>query len=167
MAVDILDIGEVDEAKASYSGFYLLPKQWKKFKLDLSKYQWHEFRFDRKTKNNIPDSKGVYTFIVKPNVANHPSCSYLMYVGRTTDQNLKIRFGQYLEEQEGKRKSRPKIEYMLKKYKEYLFFACMPLDKKLSPESLEEKLLIALIPPVNDKDALPAEVRRIMKAASL
>ena len=167
MAVDILDTREVDETKASKIYFLLSPKQWKTFNLDLTKYKWHEFRFEKKTKGSIPESKGVYTFLIKPNIAEHPSCSYLMYVGRTTDQNLRIRYGQYMDELEGKRKSRPKIEYMLRKYKEYLFFACIPLDDKLSPESLEEKLLTAYIPPVNDADALPAEARRIMKAAGL
>jgi len=167
MAIDILDTKEVDEVKASVIRFFLPPKLWKTFTLNLTHYKWHEFRFEKKAKKKIPASKGVYTFIIKPNIAKHPSCSYLMYVGRTTDQNLKIRFGQYIAEQEGKRKSRPKIEYMLKKYKEYLFFACIPLDDNLSPELLEEKLLIAYIPPVNVDDALPVEVRRIRKAAGL
>jgi len=167
MAVDILDTMAADEAKANKISFLLSPKQWQTFTLDLARYKWLEFRFEKKTREKIPESKGVYTFIIKPNIAKHPSCSYLMYVGRTTDQNLRIRYGQYIDEQEGKRKSRPKIKYMLTKYQAHLFFACIPLDDELSPESLEEKLLTAYIPPVNNEDALPAEVRHIMKAAGL
>lgn len=167
MAVDILDIDEVDEVKACLRCFVLSPKQWRTFSLDLTPYKWYEFRFNKKIKSKIPEVRGVYTFLIKPNIARHPSCSYLMYVGRTTDQNLRKRFGQYIDEQEGKRKSRPRIEYMLKKYKDYLFFACLPLDGTLTPEELEEKLQLAYIPPVNDEDTLPTEVRRIRKAAGL
>jgi hypothetical protein len=167
MAVDILDIKEVDDAKSSVLHFVLWPKQWQTFALDLSGYKWHELRFDKSKMKRIPKRQGVYTFLIKPSIAKHPACSYLMYVGRTTDQDLRIRFGQYIQEQEGHRKSRAKVEYMLRKYRDYLFFAYIPLDSGLSPEVLEERLLLAYIPPVNDEDALPAEVRRIRKAAGL
>lgn len=167
MAVDILDIGEVDDIKACLRCFVLSPKQWQTFSLDLTPYKWHEFKFEKKATDKIPANVGVYTFLIKPSIAGHPSCSYLMYVGRTTDQNLRKRFGQYIEEQEGKRKSRPRIEYMLRKYRDYLFFACMPLNGAMTPDILEEKLQLAYIPPVNDEDNLPTEVRRIRKAAGL
>ncbi len=163
MPHDRLDIIEVRKAKSSIQKFILWPEMWNDFSLDLSDFKWKEYSFARSQKNNIPDSKGVYTFVIKPRVANHPSCGYLMYVGQTTDLTLRKRFGNYLDEQDGKRKSRPKIEYLLQEYKDFLFFVCMPLNDRITPMKVEVELLKAFIPPSND--ALPAEVSRIVKAA--
>lgn len=165
MAVDLLDTDKAIEAKTYVRRFLLWPARWQTFDVDLSKYKWKEFQFNDFEMLNIPHNKGVYTFVIKPNVAAHPACSYIMYVGQTTEQTLQTRFGQYLDEQKGKRKSRPKVKFMLSQYKDNLFFVCLPTDSKISPVDLENKLLGALIPPINDEDALPAEVRQIVKAA--
>lgn len=165
MAVDILDTSKVEEAKSMFARFFLWPDMWKTFDVDLTLHKWHEYQFEKSIIKKIPDRKGVYSFVIKPNIAKHPSCSYLMYVGQTTDQTLRVRFGQYIEEQEHKRKSRPKVEYLLRKYKDYLFFVCLPLKKTLSPKDIEAKLIKAFLPPVNDEDTFPSEIKRIIKAA--
>lgn len=165
MENDILDTKKVDEAKSYYTRFILWPSMWKTFDIELSPNKWQEYKFKKSIKKTIPDRKGVYSFVIKPNVAGHPSCSYLMYIGQTTDQTLRERFGQYVAEQKGKGKVRPKVAYILNKYKNHLFFVCMPIDDPLSPKTVESKLIKALLPPVNDTNTFPSEIKRIIKAA--
>jgi excinuclease UvrABC nuclease subunit len=85
-----------------------------------------------------------------------------MYVGQTTRQNLRKRFAQYLEEQAGTKKSpRPKVQYILRKYADNIYFICMPLDAQLDPTTVENELLKAMKPPMNDR--FPAEVSRVYR----
>ncbi len=168
MAVDIVDTEEskeMDEAKSFSRRFVLWPKKWESFSIDLSRFSWKEYKFIESVKRGIPEQRGVYTFVIKPQIANHPSCAYLMYVGQTTDQTLKERFRKYLDEQKGKGKHRAKVKYILNKYKDYIYFICMPLGDGISPKEIESELIKAFIPPMNDY--LPAEVRRIVKVLSL
>ncbi len=152
----------MDEADAHRRHFMLWPKQWNEFDLDLSNYTWEEYKFIPEEQENIPTSQGVYSFVVKPSIANHPSCAYLMYVGQTSSQTLKKRFGQYLDEQAGKGKPRPKLLRVLNKYIDHLFFICLPLNGELTPREVETNLLKSLLPPCNTD--LPVEVRYIMGA---
>ncbi len=165
MAVDILDTKKVDEAKSFRKEFFLWPAMWSAFDVDLTPRKWQIYKFHKTIKSRIPDTIGVYSFVIKPDVADHPACSYLMYIGQTTDQTLRVRFGQYIEELEGKRKSRAKVKYMFDKWADNLFFVCMPLDNTLKPKSIEDKLIMAFLPPVNDEDTFPSEIKRIIKAA--
>ena len=160
MAVDLIE--EIDQAKSFLRQFILWPDKWNAFPIDLGALNWQEYVFRPASLVNIPESKGVYTFVIKPNIANHPSCAYLMYVGKTIKQDLRTRFRQYLDEQAGKGKPRPKVEYILSKYSEHLYFVCLPLDEGFDPTAVEDELMKAWAPPVND--AWPAEVRRVYKS---
>ena len=162
MLTDLIDVEKIDEAKSSLRWFILWPQKWQSFTRDLSSYTWQEYEFNEATANNIPTEVGVYCFVIKPNIANHPACSYLMYIGQTTDQNLRKRFKQYLKEKDGTAKSRPKVRYILQKYEGYLHFICMPLNGDVTPKEVEDELINAYIPPVNDK--LPSEISKIVKA---
>lgn len=161
MAVDLIDMDAMDEGKTYVERFALWPKQWNAFSINLKSRDWEEYLFDASSLSNIPEKRGVYSFVIKPNIANHPSCAYLMYIGQTTDQNFRLRFNQYLREQSGKCKSRPLVQYMLRKYRDNLYFICRPLSKRLDPKRVEDELLKAFLPPVNEK--FPVEVRRIVK----
>lgn len=162
MAIDLIDIDDIDDAKSSMFGFILWSKMWKEFSINLDAFTWHEFLFCPESLSEIPNTTGVYTFVIKPDIGGHPACSYLMYVGKTEKQNLRKRFSQYLEEQAGKRKPRPKVQYLLRKYPERLYFVCLPLNDTISPTDVENALLKAYLPPCNV--SFPAEVARIRGA---
>ena len=87
--VDIIQ--EQDEMMAHEHHFILWPRQWKTY---VDTHNWKSFRLDKTEKNHIPKRAGVYSLLVQPGIANHPACSYLMYIGKTT--SLYRRFMDYL-----------------------------------------------------------------------
>ena len=157
-------LDQLDDAHSHIRRFLLWPKLWQQFNVNVAAFAWQEHEFNEAEMTNIPNMPGVYTFVIKPGVANHPSCSYLVYVGQTSKQTLSIRFKQYLDEQAGKGKPRINMFRILNKYKNYLYFVCMPTDKKTLPKKIEDELLKAFCPPCNDPDTFPAEVRHIKGA---
>lgn len=67
----------------------LSPEHWKKFS-SPSKLIWGGTKFKPSNAKNVPDGKsGVYSFVVQPNIAEHPACAYLMYVGKAEKQSLR------------------------------------------------------------------------------
>lgn len=55
----------------------LAPKQWQSYSPTVS-LSWRGVEFERGNASKIPDNaKGVYSFVVKPEIANHPICAYL------------------------------------------------------------------------------------------
>src|SRR2546426_704434 len=68
---------------------------------------------------NIPASPGVYSLLLRPGIADHPACSYLMYVGKT--RSLRRRFREYLT-REKQETGRPKIFRLLMKYPDHVWF---------------------------------------------
>ena len=61
--------------------FVLDPIQWGSLVLPCA-LNWNIVRFIRASVALIPDDQvGVYTFVIKPDIANHANCGYLMYVG--------------------------------------------------------------------------------------
>ncbi len=144
-----------DEMKAHEYQFVLWTRKWQEFD---SMYQWNIFKLDSNEKRKIPNQSGIYTLLVQPGIANHPACSYLMYVGKTI--SLRRRFGDYLNEKK-RETGRPKIMRLLNKYAGYVHF-CYTIvpEKKLT--SVEESLISAYIPPANDR--FPAEITRVIGA---
>ena len=79
--------------------FILNPSQWSALTLPVT-LNWNIVRFSQNQVLNVQDDEvGVYSFVVKPDIANHSNCSYLMYVGQTTDQSFRTRYRQYLQYQ--------------------------------------------------------------------
>jgi hypothetical protein len=139
----------------------LSPTQWKAY-VDVVDLDWKEVKFEEKNKSIVPpDKQGVYTFVVKPNIAKHPGCSYLLYVGMTSKQGLQTRFSQYLQEKKGER-GRPLVKKMLQMWEEHLWFYYATVDEIDKIHEIEKKLLDAYIPPIN-KD-FPGEVKKPMGA---
>jgi hypothetical protein len=156
---DLID--QQDKAKSYMHEFLLWPKLWEDYlKTTSPKFTWKIFPFDNRYKNKIPNEKGIYTFIIKPNIANH-CCSYLMYVGVTERQTLRKRFKQYLIERNNP-KGRPKVVRLLNKYhNKNLFFCCTIFTDVDNLKIIEGRLINAFIPPyVSD---LPATIRRVIR----
>lgn len=137
----------------------LSPRQWQLCNLPLE-LTWRVVKFERANGNSIPDNaKGVYTFVVKPGIANHPSCSYLMYVGRAEKQMLRDRFFQYFSEKtKGERSRRPHVTEMLLKWEGFLWFYYAKISDKTKIKRVEDGLLAAYLPPSNH--TFPGSIRR-------
>jgi len=135
----------------------LFPKAWKECKVP-TKLHWKKIRFDSKNAPNVPaDERGVYSFVVEPNVANHPACSYLMYVGKT-ERNFRKRYQEYLRDfslASGSR--RLHVAGMLNKWQGYLWFCYAPIKDSALITSTEDALLAGFIPPTNVE--LPGKLR--------
>ncbi len=137
----------------------LSPGHWKKFAL-AERLEWQRIQFDRANLKNVPaDQMGVYTFVVRPGIANHPECGYLMYVGMVENQAFRDRFSQYLNEQRaGDDSRRVHVTELLRKWTGHLWFYFAPIQAKERIRATEDALLEAYLPPSNRK--FPASVRR-------
>jgi hypothetical protein len=152
----------ITEAKAHVYGFTLWPRLWDVFDNTLN-FSWSKKLFAKSVLNEIPQKSGVYTFVIEPHIADHPSCAFLVYAGRT--KNLRERFKQYIEVQERRRRHSPKVEFGLSQYLgyRYLFFYYSFHDEKIL-EQYEQGLLNGFAPPWNDKKTISSEVGVIMRA---
>jgi hypothetical protein len=137
----------------------LSPDQWRSCKLPLE-LSWRRIKFSRANAHRIPkNARGVYTFVVRPEVANHPSCSYLLYVGKADEQGLRSRFRQYVTERnQGEESRRPHITEMLLKWDGFLWFYYASITKRTKIKAVEDELLAAYLPPANK--AFPSKIRR-------
>lgn len=155
----------VEKFKADRRAFYLSPERWESSKVAVA-LQWNEVKFKAGNKNNVPQSRGIYAFIVRHENNHFPPHGFIMYVGITghekPDRTLQKRFSEYLHEQ--KRNKRPKVHYMLNKYSENLFFHFVSIDDDaLDLAQLEVDMNDALIPPVGRAD-FSAEIRALRDA---
>jgi hypothetical protein len=139
----------------------LSPFQWGACSLPVS-LSWEAVKFTRDNATSIPKTHGVYTFLVQPGIANHPCCSYLLYVGETESQTFRRRYRQYLREwRAGDQSKRPHVTDMLEKWAGYLWFCFATVRKRNLIEDVENALLTAYLPPSN-KD-FPAKVSRELR----
>lgn len=128
----------------------LSPDHWKKC-VPPVKLTWQFTKFDASNAANVPDLEmGVYSFVVQPNVADHPACAYLMYVGKAQDQSLRKRFKQYFKHAT-ETDSRTHISKMLKLWGEHLWFYFAPIANQNIIDDTEQALLNAYLPPYNHR----------------
>jgi hypothetical protein len=163
MTKDLYDlVPAVDEAKTYTIEFTIWPKLWRKYlRGPQTRFRWRSYPFNSRSKGSVPETAGIYTFVVNPDIAQH-CCSYLMYVGRTVNQTLRERFAEYLREKRNSN-GRPQIVWLLNKYSDRnLFFCCTTCDKTDDIEKLEEDLIEAFVPPFNRR--IPGKVGRIKRA---
>lgn len=140
----------------------LSPDQWEACTLPC-RLTWRVIRFNRQSLKRVPDTfGGVYTFVVRPGIARHPACSYLLYVGKTERPSFRARYGEYLSDKTlGDRSRRPHITDMLLKWDGYLWFCYARVDRREWIEPIEQALLTAYLPPTNKE--FPSTIRRVMK----
>jgi hypothetical protein len=156
MFMPVIDIIQKQtDMKAHEHHFFLWPQQWKNY---LGTHTWQTCRLDSIEKDRVPKQSGVYSLLIQPGIANHPACSYLMYIGQA--KSLQRRFTDYLNERK-RETGRPKIYRFLNLYQDYVYF-CYTTVRKDELTKVENNLLNAYIPPSNDQ--YPAEIRRIIGA---
>lgn len=145
-------IRDQDEMKTHQHPFVLWTRRWADFN-NIDTVRWDTCRLIPAEKVLIPVDSGVYSIVVQPKIANHPLCSYLMYIGKT--KSLRRRFGDYLNEKD-RETGRPKMLRLLNKYEGYIWF-CYSIVDELRITKVEEDLITAYMPPANDQ--MPAKLR--------
>ena len=134
---------------------------WRGYKnyVDLS---WSVVKFNISEVDKIPDDQqGVYTFVVKPGIANHPEYAVLLYVGQTK-RTFRERFMEYLREPK-KAKPRIRIKEMIDLWgSNNLWFCYAEIKNKTLIDKMEEQLIMAYVPPMNDQ--FPANLRPALQA---
>ncbi len=141
-AIDL--IRAQDEIRAHSYLFRLWPKQWATYE---KAHEWKLTKLTKADRDQIPRGSGVYTLITVPDVANHPACSYVMYVGQTV--SLWRRFGEYLNK-ERRSDGRPKVFRYLNMYSDHVWFSYTVVDDMML-DKVEDGLRSAYIPPLNDE----------------
>lgn len=157
-SVNVHDVIEQRDALiARQYKFILSTDQWAAYVDDTIK-DWRLERLQKSRKTKIPVSSGIYTLLIQPDIARHPACSYLMYVGQAV--NLRKRFGEYLNK-ERKASGRPKVFTFLNIYTDYVWFAFARVSEA-SLTTAEDALVEAHLPPCNDR--VPATISKARNA---
>jgi hypothetical protein len=125
----------------------LLPRRWDNFPNRVP-LNWRIVKFDENELGNIPDDqRGVYTFVVIPGIANHISCSYLFYVGKT-ERTFRARYQDYLRGQRTGKIEKHKYR-MLLQWRNHLWFCYAAIEDVDLIKQVEDDLIEAYIPPFN------------------
>jgi hypothetical protein len=149
-------------ARFHVTRFVLAVPLWTKFSIGV-RLNWQAVAFSASIAANVPkDDRGVYCFVVQPAIADHPACSYLMYVGKVGKQGLRGRYKQYLveERKDVQKAKRAHITEMLQAWKDRLhfYYAVLPAT---DVDKIEDALLEAYLPPFNRE--FPATVANAVK----
>jgi hypothetical protein len=146
-------IQEVDELKTFVVRLCLHPPSWSAFKsaTDLD-WEWIKYEDD---KSSVPDTRGVYAFVVEPDLEGVFPVLVPFYVGETGDKNgrtLRDRYAEYLVNKQ-RICERHGIHYMLNKWCSHLYFYFAEVaDTTIRLKSLEASLNDALLPPYSIRD---------------
>jgi len=155
---------KVDALNADIKPFLVSPTRWRTSRV-TTPLTWTFLSFTEANRTNVPLAAGVYAFVVRHENNHFPAHGFIMYIGITganaNGRTLRDRYGDYLREQ--KKKKRPRIHYMLTKYKQDIHFAYCATDPAVNLETLELDLNDAIIPPAVSKD-FTAEIRQLRKA---
>ena len=148
MTYDI-DFDEKGKLKLHIRKFLLYPIYWDEI---TNRYtynlKWNVVKFKKSNISRLPNNKGLYCFVVKPHYPCFLETRYLFYIGQTT-RTLKQRFIEYIADQEGNGKPRPKVFEMLKLYKDHLFFYYSEMSVDDEIDEVERKLLNTFVPHIN------------------
>jgi len=150
---DIFDKFATHEAPLAYyrvDRMVLSPRHWRDCKLQ-EPLSWTPIPFTKKNASQVPMNKrGVYTFVVKPGIANLGHVSYLIYVGKVEKQTFRKRYRQYLKHfQKGAKSNWFHVSTFLHKWQNYLWFCWAPLTAATTISTTEKRLIAAYIPPAN------------------
>jgi hypothetical protein len=131
---------------------FLSPKHWKTCRLPL-RLRWTPVKFDAQNASAVPSDKhGVYSFVVKPNIADHTDVAYLIYVGKVRKQSFRARYTQYIAHfRKGEKSNWFHVATFLHKWQGYLWFYWAPVPARNKIDSTERMLISSFLPPGNHK----------------
>ncbi|MBB4126706.1 hypothetical protein GGR77_001996 [Xanthomonas translucens] len=145
-------IADTDRVAAYQRKFNVDTARWKTFRSPIT-LTWSKLRFSEANRSNIPKERGLYAFTLAHEPSGFPSHGFIMYIGITGDTSnatLRTRYSQYLANLR-RGNGRPKVYGMLSRWDGDLFFNFVPVpDKNVSLTAIEDELLAAVLPPVND-----------------
>ena len=143
------------ELRSYTLSFTISPVQWATLNLPVA-LVWSKVRFDSESIAEVPDDQsGVYSFVVEPAIANHPSCA----------QSFKERYRDYLKHQREEKTRRPYVQFMLRMWPKHLWFYYAPIADIDQIIDVEDQLLAAFKPPI--PRAFPSELRGPISLLSL
>jgi hypothetical protein len=160
MAYDFVSL--TDGRKAHIQQFYLDPKAWASLAVKPS-LTWSEVVFGSKPAH-VPNERGIYAFLVQPNILKVPAFRYLMYIGEAGSKGgtLRERYSSYRKEV--KKLRRPLLHRMFRKWDGHIHFAFAAVpDKRIKLKKLEAQLNDTFIPPCVEND-FSASVRKQVRA---
>ncbi len=150
-----IDKSSTDIQRYRVDRFILCPIHWNNYPNQVQ-LTWNKFKFTQQNAKKIPNNQsGVYSFVADAEIANHPACSYLLYVGMTK-QNFRQRYRSYLKES-NKPKPRIHILKMIDNWSEHLWFYYAQISQTDLISSIEDDLITAFTPPYNRE--YPATIR--------
>ncbi|HZY39398.1 MAG TPA: GIY-YIG nuclease family protein [Mucilaginibacter sp.] len=144
-----LDFVEMADLKFHVKKFFLRSKSWEDHANQIPfRLNWNSVKFENANQAAVPRRKGVYAFSVKPEYAGLFETNYLFYIGKT-NRTLRSRFGEYIDDSQGKNKPRQKVFTMLKMFDGYLHFNFAPLVNTSQVDLAEDQLINTFMPHVN------------------
>ena len=166
---------ELDFDLEAFQNHYIMsPQLWSRFNVadlkDVDFSNWKTIKLIKDASgqfsdeiNDVPnDIGGIYVYSIEPQII--PNCgSYIMYIGMTSKQSLRKRVKQYQIET-GNNFKREKLHRLFMKWGEYVYLHFLPIDATDETiETVEDRLIAALIPPCNPKIRVGA-IKRAVKA---
>ncbi|MCP5559933.1 MAG: hypothetical protein H7A55_19460 [Verrucomicrobiaceae bacterium] len=136
----------------------LWPEQWKAFTY-AKQLNWKAIKANSQSAKTLPESTGVYVFIIQPGIASLECAGIVSYVGETEGQTLRKRCSSYFHQSEYD--VRPHIGEMMHLWKEHLQLFYVETDAA-DAVALENKLLSAFLPPFNRK--FPGTFNKLAKS---
>jgi excinuclease UvrABC nuclease subunit len=128
--------------------FILYPVHWENYP-SIYCLNRQKVKFDSSHVRSVPnDKRGVYTFVAEAATANHPACSYLLYVGKAEKQGLRKRYVKYLRAPREWRR-RVHITRMVENWADHLWFYYAEIDDWSLIDQVEKELITAFLPPMN------------------
>lgn len=123
-----------------------------KFQADVTAYcsNWSQpFIFTKQARQNVPEIPGIYIFFVVPSYQVHHTQSFTLYVGHS--MNLFNRYYDYLQYKKSDEPNHIERRMMLNIWEDCLHYSYIPMPgmSKSDVEATEEKIIDALVPPVN------------------
>jgi hypothetical protein len=142
----------------------LYPNQWQRFVSPLShKLDWKPLKFEKSNSMAVPDDfGGIYSFVVRPEIADHSQCAYLMYIGKTNKFRTRYyKYQSYLDKNAWDT-DRPRIAEMIHKWTDYLWFYYAKVSDPKLIKVTETPLIQAFLPPYNTE--IPGQIGTAVKA---
>lgn len=136
----------------------LWPKQWKSFAWPAT-LTWHSIEANSAAAKSLPESPGVYVFVITPGIADMGIIGIVGYVGETEGQSLRKRCSKYFHSSEYE--VRPHIGEMMYLWKNNLRLWYVETSA-VEATKLEDKLLAAFLPPFNRK--FPGTFNKLAKS---
>ena len=153
----------VESLRAHEVKFRLVPENLTAFSCEAH-LEWAVVPFTSTNASAVPNSRGVYAFVVEQSKSGLPPHGYVMYVGKAGDgeNSLRKRFRSYFQEK--KRIKRPRIYRLLTQWEQILSFYFAEINEAEVPLSdVEVALNDALLPPFSKND-FSASVRSALNA---